>query len=44
MEPFKKCLAHNTIKILNFVARYLKIKTKEKSVDIIDLKLGSSLK
>ena len=37
-------LAHDTIQWLKCVLHYLNMKMKEKSVEIIDLKFGSSLK
>ena len=37
-------MAHDTIKWLKYVGHYLNMKMEEKSVEIIDLQLGSSLK
>ena len=44
MEMFGFILAHDTIQILNGVVQFLNLKIKEKSVDIIGLKLCTSLK
>ena len=44
VRKFYIFLAHDTIQRLNCVVHYLNMKMKEKSVEIIDLQLGSSLK
>ena len=39
-----KQLSHDTIQLLKCVVHYLNMKMKEKSVEIVDLQLCSSLK
>ena len=41
IETFFICFAQDTIQRLNCVVHYLNMKTKEKSVEIIDLQLCS---